>query len=148
MSGETGALQKLTDEQIRTRLAAYNPDGSMDRDVELLREHCTDIIAEEIVAQFGPERAARYAETHSGKVNAAWVQSGPNAMRKPTPGRSTPRGSSRSRNMAARSIATAPPSRSTSPRACRPPRGFPRRWSTSSRTISACSRSASWPSCA
>src|SRR5690348_5339569 len=74
MSGETGALQKLTDEQIKTRLAAYNPDGSMDRDVELLREHCTDIIAEEIVAQFGPERAARYAETHSGKVNAAWVQ--------------------------------------------------------------------------
>jgi methyl-accepting chemotaxis protein len=74
MSGETGPLQRLTDEQVRARLAAYNADGSLDRDTQLLRENCTDIIAAEIISQFGPERAARYAETHSGKVDATWIQ--------------------------------------------------------------------------
>ena len=74
MSGETGALQRLTDEQVKARLAAYNPDGSLDRDMQLLRDHCTDIIGAEIISQFGPERAQRYAETHSGKVDAKWVQ--------------------------------------------------------------------------
>jgi methyl-accepting chemotaxis protein len=74
MSGETGQLQRLTDEQVNARLAAYNGDGSLDRDVQLLRDNCLEIIAGEVVAQFGPERAARYAEIHSGKVDAAWVQ--------------------------------------------------------------------------
>ena len=74
MGGDTGALQRLTDEQVKSRLAAYNADGSLDRDAQLLREHCTDIIGAEIVSQFGPERAQRYAETHSGKVDATWVQ--------------------------------------------------------------------------
>jgi methyl-accepting chemotaxis protein len=74
MSGENGSLQRLTDEQIRTRLAAYNSDGSLDRDTQLLRDHCTDVIAAEIIAQFGPERAQRYAETHSGKIDATWIQ--------------------------------------------------------------------------
>jgi hypothetical protein len=37
MSGETGQLQRLTDEQIKERLAAYNADGSLSRDIELLR---------------------------------------------------------------------------------------------------------------
>ena len=31
MSGETGQLQQLTDEQVNARLAAYNADGSLDR---------------------------------------------------------------------------------------------------------------------
>ena len=74
MGGETGPLQKLTDEQVRDRLAAYNSDGSLDRDTQLLRDNCTDIVAAEIISQFGPERAQRYAETHAGKVDAAWVQ--------------------------------------------------------------------------
>jgi methyl-accepting chemotaxis protein len=74
MSGATGPLQRLTNDQVKARLAAYNPDGSLDRDTELLREHCTDIIAAEIFAEFGPERTQRYAETHSGKVDATWIQ--------------------------------------------------------------------------
>ena len=74
MSGATGPLQRLTDEQVKARLATYNPDGSLDRDMQLLRDHCTDIIAAEVLSQFGPERAKRYAETHSGKVDAAWIQ--------------------------------------------------------------------------
>ena len=74
MGGETGPLQRLTDEQVKARLVAYNADGSLDRDAQLLRDNCADIIVAEIVTQFGPERAARYAESHSGKVDAAWIQ--------------------------------------------------------------------------
>jgi methyl-accepting chemotaxis protein len=74
MTGETGQLQRLTEEQVKARLAVYNSDGSLDRDVALLRENCTDIIAAEIFAEFGAERAQRYAETHAGKVDASWIQ--------------------------------------------------------------------------
>jgi methyl-accepting chemotaxis protein len=74
MGGETGQLQRLTDEQVNVRLAAYNPGGALDREVEFLREHCTDLIAAEIIEQFGPERAVRYADVHGGKVDARWVQ--------------------------------------------------------------------------
>jgi methyl-accepting chemotaxis protein len=74
MSGETGELQRLTDEQVSARLAAYNPRGSLDRDVEFLRENATDIVVAAIQAQFGPERAERLAGNYSGKVDAAWIQ--------------------------------------------------------------------------
>ena len=74
MGGETAALQRLTYEQVKARLAAYNADGSLDRDTQLLRDNCADIIGAEIISQFGPERAQRYAETHAGKVDATWVQ--------------------------------------------------------------------------
>ena len=74
MGGETGQLQKLTDEQVRARLSAYNGDGSLQRDVALLRDNVADIIAEEITAQFGKERAERFASNYSGNVDAAWIQ--------------------------------------------------------------------------
>src|SRR5438270_4007945 len=74
MGAETGQLQRLTDEQVSARLAAYNGDGSLDRDVALLRDNVTDIIASEIVAQFGKERAERFAANYAGKVDAAWIQ--------------------------------------------------------------------------
>src|ERR1051325_10213222 len=74
MSSQTGQLQRLTDDQVNARLAAYNGDGSLDRDVTLLRDHATDIIAEEIVAQFGRERAERFASNYAGKVDARWIQ--------------------------------------------------------------------------
>ena len=61
MSGETGQLQRLTDEQVSARLAAYNAGGSLDRDIELLRDNAADLIAAEVIAQFGAERAERYA---------------------------------------------------------------------------------------
>ena len=74
MGVETGQLQRLTDEQVRARLSAYNGDGSLDRDVKLLREHAADIIAEEVAAQFGNERAERFAANYAGKVDSGWVQ--------------------------------------------------------------------------
>jgi len=74
MGGETGQLQRLTDEQVRARLSTYNGDGSLERDVKLLRDNVADIFAEEIVAQFGQERAERFAANYASKVDAAWIQ--------------------------------------------------------------------------
>jgi methyl-accepting chemotaxis protein len=74
MSGETGQLQRLSDEQVKNRLAAYNPGGALDRDIEMLRENAADIIATEVIAQFGPQRAERLAQNYAGKVDADWIQ--------------------------------------------------------------------------
>jgi methyl-accepting chemotaxis protein len=74
MGGETGQLQRLSEEQVRARLSAYNGGGALDRDVKLLRDNVADIIAEEIVAQFGKERAERFASVYNDKVDAAWIQ--------------------------------------------------------------------------
>ena len=52
MNGETGQLQRLTDGQVSARLAAYNPGGALDRDIEMLRDNAADLIAAEIVAQY------------------------------------------------------------------------------------------------
>jgi methyl-accepting chemotaxis protein len=74
MGGETGQLQRLTDDQVRARLSAYNGDGSLERDIKLLRDNVADIFVEEIVAQFGNERAERFAANYAGTVDAAWIQ--------------------------------------------------------------------------
>ena len=74
MVGETAQLQRLTDEQVSARLAAYNGNGSLQRDMQLLRDNAAQIIAAEVLAAFGPERAARYAEVHSGSADARWVR--------------------------------------------------------------------------
>ena len=74
MKSDTAHLQRLTDEQVSARLAAYNSNGSLESDIARLRDHAPDIIAEEIVAQFGVERAERFGKNYVGKVDAAWVQ--------------------------------------------------------------------------
>src|SRR5207253_6161253 len=74
MSGDNGPLQKLTDQQVSARLAAYNPGGSLDRDLEMLSENAADLIAEETRAQFGPQHADRYAAVYESNVDSAWVQ--------------------------------------------------------------------------
>src|SRR5215210_5820481 len=75
MGGETGQLQRLTDEQVGARLAAYNPGGSLDRDLKLFRDHMLGLVVAEIGTEFGSERADRYSAIYAGKINAAWVQS-------------------------------------------------------------------------
>ncbi len=75
MTGETGQLQRLTDQQVSERLSAYNRTGSLDRDIELFKDHALEFVVAEIRAQFGAERAERYANIYTGKVDAAWVQS-------------------------------------------------------------------------
>ena len=74
MGAETGPLQRLTDNQVSARLAAYNPGGSLDRDLVLLRDNASELIAAEVFAAFGEERANRYGKVYEGKVDAAWIQ--------------------------------------------------------------------------
>ncbi len=75
MTGETGQLQQLTDVQVKARLAAYNRDGSLDRDMKLIKGDVLALVVEQIAAQFGSERADRYAAIYSGTVGPAWIQS-------------------------------------------------------------------------
>jgi len=74
MKSETAHLQRLTDEQVNARLSAYNAGGSLEADIHFLQEAALDIFAEEIVAEFGAERAERFAKNYDGKVDAQWVQ--------------------------------------------------------------------------
>ena len=75
MGGETGQLQRLTDEQVNARLAAYNGDGSLQRDVALLQDQVGDLIGAAVREQFGNEAAQRVQAHYSGRVDANWVQS-------------------------------------------------------------------------
>jgi methyl-accepting chemotaxis protein len=75
MGGDIGQLQWLTDQQVSARLAAYNGDGSLERDVKLLRDNTGDLIETAVRDQFGKEAAERVKAHYSGRVDAAWVQS-------------------------------------------------------------------------
>jgi methyl-accepting chemotaxis protein len=74
MKSDTAHLQRLTDEQVSARLAAYNADGSLEADIQLLKECALDVFAEEVIAEFGAERAERFARNYEGKVDSNWVQ--------------------------------------------------------------------------
>jgi methyl-accepting chemotaxis protein len=74
MKSDTAHLQRLTDDQVSARLAAYNGGGSLEADIQFLKEAALDIFAEEIVAEFGADRAERFARNYEGKVDANWVQ--------------------------------------------------------------------------
>jgi methyl-accepting chemotaxis protein len=74
MSGETGQLQRLTDEQVSARLSAYNPDGSLDRDLALLREKAGDLIESEARNHFGKEAGDKVKAHYGAKVDANWIQ--------------------------------------------------------------------------
>jgi methyl-accepting chemotaxis protein len=74
MGGDTGQLQRLTDAQVNARLQAYNPDGSLERDIKRLWQDAGDIIEAEVRNQFGPEAAERVHGHYSGKIDSSWIQ--------------------------------------------------------------------------
>ncbi len=74
MSAQTGQLQRLTDEQVNARLLAYNADGALERDVQLLRDKIGELISTEVREQFGSDAAATLKAHYSGKVDANWIQ--------------------------------------------------------------------------
>jgi methyl-accepting chemotaxis protein len=75
MSGDIGHLQRLTDEQVAARLAAYNAGGALERDMKLFKAHMLGPVVAEIGTQFGSDRADRYSAIYSGKIDATWIQS-------------------------------------------------------------------------
>ena len=74
MGGDTSQLQKLTKEQVSSRLAAYNPKGALERDIRRLWDEAGEIIESEFHAQFGAEAAARIKAECTSTVNEDWVQ--------------------------------------------------------------------------
>lgn len=74
MSGESGQLQRLTDEQVSARLKAYNPGGALERDIRFLWEHAGEIIDDETRQQFGAETANQLNGHFTGNVDFDWVQ--------------------------------------------------------------------------
>ncbi len=74
MSGDTGQLQRLTDQQVSARLTAYNPGGALDRDLQLLREKVGDLIDQEVRQQFGSDAAATVKKHYAAKVDSDWIQ--------------------------------------------------------------------------
>ncbi|WP_246449130.1 methyl-accepting chemotaxis protein [Sphingomonas sabuli] len=75
MKSDTAHLQRLSDDQVRARLEAYNPGGALERDIELVHDQALDIVAEEVVAEFGSERGSAYNRNYQGNVDSDWVQS-------------------------------------------------------------------------
>jgi methyl-accepting chemotaxis protein len=68
------SLQPLTDQQVQSRLDAYNPGGALERDIRALWEAAGDIIEAEVGEQFGDEAAAKTRSHYTSRVDAAWVQ--------------------------------------------------------------------------
>ncbi len=75
MGVERRALQRLTDEQVANRLAAYNGDGGLERDLKALWTDASDILVDQQRRVFGEEAATRLSETYGRPVDSEWVQS-------------------------------------------------------------------------
>ena len=74
MNGDNGHLQRLTDEQVTARLAAYNPNGSLERDIRKLWDETGDIIDAEVRAQFGADAAQKMQSHCTSPVDSSWIQ--------------------------------------------------------------------------
>src|SRR5688572_9233000 len=67
-------LQKLTDGQVAARLAAYNPDGGFERDLQALWREAGEAIEATLLAQGGEDAARQLHSRFAMKVDAAWIQ--------------------------------------------------------------------------
>jgi methyl-accepting chemotaxis protein len=74
MNGDNGHLQRLTDEQVTTRLEAYNPQGALERDIRKLWEQAGDLIQAEVRAQFGADAEQKIEAHYTRTIDASWVQ--------------------------------------------------------------------------
>ncbi len=74
MSGDTGHLQRLTDEQVNARLAAYADGGRFETALRGLWDQVGEVIAEASRRHFGDD--ACLGRDHFIKpINEAWVRS-------------------------------------------------------------------------
>ena len=73
MSGDTGHLQRLSDEQVQSRLVQYSNGGEFEQSLHWLWQEAGEIVEHACRAHFG-EAGARTASAYaSRKVDAAWV---------------------------------------------------------------------------
>src|SRR4249919_354058 len=68
------ALQPLTDTQVQNRLHAYNPGGTLERDIRDLWEDASDIIRDCARTHFGEPAVAVVERHYTAQVDATWVQ--------------------------------------------------------------------------
>ena len=74
MSGDTSQLQRLTDEQVNARLAAYADKGRFEANLHWLWEQAGDLIEEVSRATLGEQAVAYEQERFTRKVDADWVR--------------------------------------------------------------------------
>src|SRR5437868_6588986 len=74
MGGDTSQLQRLTDEQVSARLAAYADNGRFEANLQWLWDQASDLIEEVSRSTLG-EQAVKYEqERFTGKVDSSWVR--------------------------------------------------------------------------
>jgi methyl-accepting chemotaxis protein len=66
-------LQKLTDEQVSSRLKAYNAGGSFERDLKALWEDAGDLLEDVMRTRGGEAAAERLALRFTTPVDAEWI---------------------------------------------------------------------------
>ena len=74
MSGDTSQLQRLTDEQVNARLAAYADKGRFETNLHWLWEQAGDLIEEISRTTLGEQAVAYEQERFTRKVDSDWVR--------------------------------------------------------------------------
>jgi len=74
MTGDTGHLQRLTDEQVASRLATYGEDGAFEESLRWLWSEAGEVIEEEWRAHFGADAAKLNCVLFTLPVNEAWIR--------------------------------------------------------------------------
>jgi len=74
MKSDTAHLQRLTDDQVSRRLAAYADDGRFEEALRWLWSVAGEIIEEASRRHFGDEAARQYREQFTTPVNESWVR--------------------------------------------------------------------------
>jgi len=74
MSGDIGHLQRLTDEQVAARLAAYGEDGEFESSLRWLWSQAGEVIEDEWRAHFGADAAKLNRALFTRPVDEAWVR--------------------------------------------------------------------------
>ncbi|HET9460092.1 MAG TPA: methyl-accepting chemotaxis protein [Sphingomicrobium sp.] len=74
MKSDTAHLQRLTDDQVSRRLAAYADDGRFEEAMRWLWSVAGEIIEDASRSHFGDETARQYREQFTTPVDESWVR--------------------------------------------------------------------------
>ena len=75
MSGETGHLQRLTDEQVKARIASYGDDGRFEASLRELWNDAGPVIEAAVRTHFGEDAGCLNARHFTLPVDESWVRS-------------------------------------------------------------------------
>ena len=74
MSGDTSQLQRLTDEQVNARLAAYADKGRFEANLHWLWDQAGDLIEDVTRSMLGEQGVEYERDRFTRKVDAEWVR--------------------------------------------------------------------------